>query len=246
MLANAAKGRHFAMYFRDHRLQDAFEKRGLAGDLSSSAHDYVGVFTQNLNSSKADYWQHRQISSDVTLAADGSADVKLTVTVDNDSPVFTPPWTDNQPEDPAMDPRWGYHTRWAGNAIAVFLPQGAEVQGQATVRGVPFKPVVRSVLDRPYFYRKVLLEPNSKAVLEISYHVPDAATVDGDSLSYVLDIDPQSLVAPEAVQVTVHVPQGYGLSSPPAGWELTGGRTLTHRSDALDDSPRWSIELSKL
>ena len=29
VLATAAKGRHFAMYFRDHRLQEAFVKRGL-------------------------------------------------------------------------------------------------------------------------------------------------------------------------------------------------------------------------
>ncbi len=43
-------------------------------------------------------------------------------------------------------------------------PRGAEVQGQATIRGLPFKPIVRSVLDRPYFYRKVLLEPGGQAV----------------------------------------------------------------------------------
>ena len=173
VLAQAAKGRHFAMYFRDPRLQEAFLKRGLAGDLSDTDHDYVGVFTQNLNSSKSDYWQTRSVASDVQLAADGSAEVTLTATVQNTSPTFTPPWTDNQPEDPAKDPRWGYYTRWAGNAIAVFLPKGAEVQGQATIRGVPFKPIVRSVLDRPYFYRKVLLEPGGQAVVTVKYRVPE-------------------------------------------------------------------------
>ena len=62
LLAQAAKGRHFAMYFRDSRLQEAFLKRGLAGDLSDTDHDYVGVFTQNLNSSKSDYWQTRSVA----------------------------------------------------------------------------------------------------------------------------------------------------------------------------------------
>ena len=63
VLATAAKGRHFAMYFRDPRLQDAFVERDLSGDLSDTEHDYLGVFTQNLNSSKADYWQHRGSST---------------------------------------------------------------------------------------------------------------------------------------------------------------------------------------
>ena len=119
VLATAAKGRHFAMYFRDPRLQDAFVKRGLSGDLSDTEHDYLGVFTQNLNSSKADYWQTRIVDSDVKLNADGSADVDLTVTVQNPSP----PWVHADVPDPSQDPRFGYYTRWAGNSIAVFLPR---------------------------------------------------------------------------------------------------------------------------
>ena len=244
LLAQAAKGRHFAMYFRDSRLQEAFLKRGLAGDLSDTDHDYVGVFTQNLNSSKSDYWQTRSVASDVQLAADGSAEVTLTTTVQNSSPIFTPPWTDNQPEDPAKDPRWGYYTRWAGNAIAVFLPKGAEVEGQATIRGVPFKPIVRSVLDRPYFYRKVLLEPGGQAIVTVKYRVPNAATVDGDTLTYHLDIDPQATVNPETVDVTLHLPDGYSVAAPPAGWTLTDAQTLKLQM-FLDDSPRFEVEASK-
>jgi hypothetical protein len=242
VLSDAAKGRHFAMYFRDARLEKAFHERGLAGDLSDSAHDYLGVFTQNINASKADFWQQRIVDSDVKLHADGSADVDLTVTVQNPSP----PWVHGDPPDPADDPKFGYYTRWAGNAVAVFLPEGAEVKGQATIRGLPFKPVVRSVLDRPYFYRKVLLGPGGQAVLNVSYHVPAAATVDGDALTYGLAIDPQSLVNHEAVKVTLHVPEGYGLSSTPAGWQMVDGRTLSYTNDQLDDSPDFSIALSKL
>ncbi len=240
VLADAAKGRHFAMYFRDHRLQDAFEERHLAGDLSTDTHDYVGVFTQNLNGSKADYWQRRLVDSDVKLHADGSADVDLTVTVQNPSP----PWVHTP--DPVDDPKLGYYTRYAGNAIGVFLPDGAEVQGQARIRDVPFRPIVRHVLDRPYFVRKVMLDPGGQAVLTVSYHVPAAATVDGDALRYGLAIDPQSLVNPEAVKVTLHVPEGYGLSSTPDGWQMVDGRTLTYTNDQLDESPDFSIALSKL
>jgi hypothetical protein len=240
LLADAATGRHFAMYFRDSRLQQAFVDRHLSGDLSDTPNDYLGVFTQNLNESKADYWQHRTVASDVKLAADGSADVTLTVTVQNPSP----PYVHGEP-GVAPDPHFGYYTRWAGNSVAVFLPRDAQVIGQATIRGLPFKPVVRSVSDRPYFYRKVTLEPAGQAVLVVKYHVPAAAKVGADgTLSYRLDIDPQSLVAPEAVSVTLHIPQGYAAELPP-GWTATGGRSMKFDSAGLDDSPRFTIELTK-
>ena len=230
ILADAANGRHFAMYFRDDRLEKAFQHRGLAGDLSSTDHDYLGVFTQNVNASKADYWQHRIIDSDVKLAADGSADVTLTVTVQNPSPPFV--WGNPGLEDP----KFGYYTRWVRHAVAVFLPRGAEVEGQARIRNLPFKPIVRQVLERPYFYRKVMLEPSGQAVLTVTYHVPHAATVDGDTLSYHLDVDVQALVQPEEVNVDLHVPQGYGLSATPIGWRIVDGRTLNFNSTALDGS----------
>jgi hypothetical protein len=241
VLAKAAEGRHFALYFRDHRLQEAFVGRGLSGDLSETDRDYLGVFTQNTNASKSDYWQNRHVESDVTLNADGSADVTLTVTVQNPSP----PWVHADVPDPSQDPRFGYYTRWAGNAVAVFLPRGAKVQGQATIRNLRFKPIVRSVLDRPYFYRKVLLEPGSEAVLKVSYRVPDAATVDGDTLVYGLDVDPQSTVVPMAIDVTLHMPRGYRPDATPVGWTMVDGRTLHYASGALDEARRFVVDLSK-
>ena len=240
VLADAAKGRHFAMYFRDNRLQRAFVNRHLAGDLSDTPNDYLGVFTQNLNESKADYWQHRVVASDVELAADGSADVTLTVTVQNPSP----PYVHGEP-GVSPDPHFGYYTRWAGNSVALFLPRGAEVKGQATIRGLPFKPIVRSVSDRPYFYRKVMLEPGGQAILVVKYHVPAAADVGDDgTLSYHLDIDPQGLVVPEAVSVTLHAPEGYVAGAVP-GWTVVNGSTLQLDSAGLDDSPRFTVELTK-
>jgi hypothetical protein len=200
------------------------------------------VFTQNINSSKADYWQHRIVDSDVTLAADGSAQVDLTVTVENPSP----PWVHADDPDPSQDPRYGYYTRWAGNAVAVFLPKGAEVQGQATIRGLPFRPIVRTVLARPYFYRKVTIEPGGQAVLHVKYRVPHAATVDGDQLVYGLDFDAQGTVVPQSVYVTLHLPNGYGLSTTPVGWTMVDGRTLQFTGGALDEARRFVIDMSKL
>ena len=59
-LVDSADGRHFFTYFRDRQTQHQFARVGLSGDLARTKHDYIGVFTQNLNGSKVDYWQHRE------------------------------------------------------------------------------------------------------------------------------------------------------------------------------------------
>src|SRR5205814_1093678 len=76
-LAQSAKGRHFVAYFRNRHVEHRFAQVGLSGDLSRAHYDYIGVFTQNLNGSKTDYWQHRTVDSTVHLGADGTANVHL-------------------------------------------------------------------------------------------------------------------------------------------------------------------------
>jgi hypothetical protein len=246
VLTRAAKGRHFAMYFRDSRLQTAFERRGLAGDLSDTDHDYIGVFTQNTNASKADYWQKRTVDSDVELQADGSAKVTLTVTVDNAGPPFTPPWAGGEVAPPEEDPTWGYFTRWNKPALAVFLPRGAEADVAGQLDGLEFDPKTRKVLERAYFYRTLKLPPNQQGVMTVSYTVPNAAVVDGDSLVYLLDIDPQAMVNSEGVKVTLHVPEGYGPTATPEGWQLVDGRTLVFDTSGSDEAKRLEVDLARL
>ncbi len=246
VLARAAKGRHFAMYFRDSRLQTAFQNRNLSGDLSPTDHDYLGVFTQNTNRSKADYWQSRNVKSDVRLRADGSADVTVRITVDNASPPFTPPWADGAVAPPEQDPGWGYYTRWNGSAVALFMPRGAELKGPVDVDGEAWDPVVRKVLERPYIYRNVTLKPREKTVMTVKYRVPQAAVVDGDTLLYRLDIDQQAMVDVQEVKVTLHVPQGFGPTVTPEGWKLVDGRTLTFTNGDSDEGKRLEVDLARV
>ena len=43
---------------------------------------------------------------------------------------------------------------------------------------------------------------------------------------------------PEAVNVTLHLPKGYGLSAAPVGWAMVDGRTLKFAGGALDERQR--------
>jgi hypothetical protein len=172
--------------------------------------------------------------------------VSLSVEVNNASPPFTPPWADGAVAPPEEDPHWGYYTRWNRSAIAIFLPRGAEVDGNAAIDGQEFRPIMRSVLDRPYFYRtNELFEPGQKKTLTVKYEVPAAAVVDGDTLTYRLDLDPQGMVTSQKVDVTVHAPEGFAPTVTPEGWKLVDDSTLTYSNGGLDDSPRFEVPFSR-
>ena len=219
----AARGRHFFLYFRDHDDEQAFAQLGMDGDLSPTPHDYLGVFTQNINQSKADFWQKRTVSSDVTLQESGQAHVQLSVTEANPAP----PYTQSTP-----DPKVGYFTRWLQSAVSVFLPRGAS-PGATTVDGRPERFTGSRVHSHGVYHRKfraltLTLAPGASSTLRTSYDVPSAAYADGDALVYDLSLDPQGTVVPQQTHVVVHPPSGWHAVELPDGWQHTadGGAQL--------------------
>ncbi|WP_133176436.1 DUF4012 domain-containing protein [Nocardioides currus] len=231
VLTEAARGRHFAAYFRGEDSQAAMQGLAIAGDLSDTEHDYLGVFTQNVVPSKTDYWQSRALRSDVRLRADGSARVALEVEVHNDSP----PYVGTTP-----DYRQGYLTRYSTLSIGSFLPLGAEVDS-AAVDGAEVDFVVGDYFGRPFVRRTIAFDPQARHVLRLEYDVPAAAVVVGDRLDYRLDLDPQGMVRPEGVTTTVRFPAGYVVEGLPEGWSASGERGATWTADALDESPRLTL-----
>ena len=239
-LAESAKGRHFVTYFRDPRVQRRFADLGLSGDLSPSDYDYIGVFTQNLNGSKTDYWQHRNVESTVHLKADGSADVHLHITVGNQAPPYTLP---------VPDPEFGYTTRYLSTRIGVFMPHRATL-GAVRINGSRFAallhlPRVANVHNRRYVEGQMMLDAGQTQTMDVSYRAKTAADVLGPTrMTYSLDVDPQDLVVPETVEVHVIWPPGFHPSGPlPAGWKATAtGATYT---GTVANRGSWQIPLTK-
>ena len=234
-LRTSAEGRHFAMWMRDPDLQAAVADVGLAGNLSDTQHDYLAVFNQNTNASKSDYWQRRTLTSDVQLREDGSAKVRLTVSVHNDSPPYG---ANNE----FGDNRGGsYRTRWNGMTLGVFLPQGAEITS-ATAAGRGQGTDVFDYYGRPYKLLRLVLPPGETREAVLEYDVPAAAVAPGDgTLTYRLDATPQGMVIPEAVSVTVRWPKGYDVSELPEGWTRSGAGVAAYEAPALVTQPRFSI-----
>ncbi len=217
LLRSEAAARHVALYFRDRGAQNAFAKIGFDGNLTPTKHDYIGVFTQNLNGSKTDYWQHREIASRVDLHADGSAAVDLKVGVTNAAPPYALP---------GLDPQIGYTTRYLGTMIGVFLPRFSSL-GDVTTDGKPDTPTlhvpkVPHVVNRKYFTYPTLLPQGATATVTAGYRVPFAADVTSKTaMTYTLDVDPQDLVDPEVLDLTVNFPKGWSATSLPDGWQAT-------------------------
>lgn len=239
-LNESAHGRHFVVYVRDRDVEHRFAEAGLSGDLSSTPHDYIGAFTQNLNGSKTDFWQRRHVESTVHLKADGQARVRLQVTVGNDAP----PYALSVP-----DPEFGYTTRYLGALVGVFLPDGAHPYG-VTLNDAPYHAVIRhprvtGVHNRTYFQTKLLLDAGQSSTVAVSYRVPQAAEVGADgTLTYSLDVDPQDLVVPQTAEVHVVWPPGYHPSGPlPSGWRATPtGATYT---GTVANRGSWQIPLTQ-
>lgn len=214
-LGRSASGRHFAVWMRKPAWQDIVRRTDLDGDLSTTEHDYLGVFNQNVNASKADLWLHRSASTDVTLQEDGSATVRLKVRLHNDSP----PWP-----FPTPDPKGNsFVTRWNGMALTAFLPEGAKVRKVVQDGTVLPDPWTGKFFGRPWLRTDVTLEPGGRSTVVATYTVPSAAVVGEDgSLEYRLAMDPHTLLNPEGRSVTVHFPGSMRVSSVPEGWTKDG------------------------
>ncbi|WP_107766572.1 DUF4012 domain-containing protein [Nocardioides terrigena] len=231
VLADAAAGRHFAVYFRDDKVQATIDDLALSGDLSDTKHDYLGVFTQNVVASKTDYWQSRTVSSDVRLRPDGSARVALEVEIHNDSAPYA---------GPGVDTGSGYFTRYATLSVGSFLPRRADVD-TVTVDGTPIEFNVGDYFGRPFVRQTIEFAPQARRTIRLEYDVPAAAVRDDDTLTYGLDVDPQGMVRPQSTSVRVHLPKGFTADELPEGWTAEGRGTLTWTDAALDDSPRFTL-----
>jgi hypothetical protein len=234
-LRDSARGRHFALWMRDPNVQAAIADIGLAGELADAENDYLAVFNQNTNASKSDFWQRRTLDSSVTLREDGSAKVRLTITVFNDSP----PYGANQVYG---DPRGGSpRTRWNGMTLGVFLPQDAEITS-ATAAGKVQGNGTFDYYGRPYKLLRLTLPPRATREAVLEYVVPAAALAPGDgTLTYRLAMTPQGMVSAEAVKVSVQWPDGYDVEELPDGWVRSGAGLATYESPGLVTQPRFTV-----
>jgi hypothetical protein len=240
-LVQSAQGRHFVVYFRKPAVEHRFARLGLSGNLSRTTYDYLGVFSQNLNGSKTDYWQHREVTSTVQLQPNGSARAHLQVTVSNQAPAY---------DLPVPDPKVGYTTKYLGTLLGVFLPRRATLES-SSVDNQPadlrtHRPTVATVVNRKYVETPFMLNSGESGTLDVTYRMQHAAdVVDSHTMIYRLDGDPQDLVSAQVFHIRVSWPTGYRPTGAlPSGWKATkNGATFDNE---ITTRVAWEIPLTKV
>jgi hypothetical protein len=202
-LAKAIPARHLQMYFRDDRLEKAVSALGADGSVPSpKVGNLTAVYTQNGNGSKVDVFQQRTIDENIKLRADGSALVRRTVTLLNQ----TPPYTGTSP-----DTKRGYLTRWATNLVINLMPRGARItsEPQVDMAGTVKKGVDQA--GRTFAQAAVVTPPGGTSTVTWEYVLPHAAERVGGSLRMVDRVVPQNTVGGFLLQSTVTAPNGWNL-----------------------------------
>jgi hypothetical protein len=222
-LFGTAPGRNVQMFFLDPALESLVLRNGLGGVLPAPTNGAVaGIYTQNLNRSKTDYFIRRSITESVRLDAAGDATVVQTAVLTNTSPPYA---------GPGADPHSGDLTAWDTDSVATVVSSRAIVTG----RQLDGRTLSTSnwVTDDGYrvYVSAVALGPGQSATLRLTYRLPAALTrLRNGRLSFVLSLGVQPAVQPGTFTATVQAPPGYTVV-PALGW------TASRQSETLTMSP---------
>ena len=204
----AAQGGHLQIYMKDPSVQQEIESGDLLRTLPpAGTGDMIGVYTANASASKVDYWQQRRIDQQVTLHADGSADVVRTVTIVNAAPPYPAKGVDNG---------YGYLSRWSHPRLIFYLPGAGRVTGW-TVNGRRFRHHLMSERGYSIVTTDPIWIPQGGTVTVVLRYALPAGTARGGQ--YQLAVAAQPMVQPTSLQVTV---TGPGACRPASGWKTAG------------------------
>ena len=196
---STAPGQHIRAYLSDGRHADALHKAGLDGAQPDPQPDRIAFYTQNQNASKVDIFQTRQLVHEVTLAADGSAQVTQTATVTNNAPA--------EGGSPLSD-RIGYTTRWAFHWNITLLPDKAtDIQQSIETEDVKRDDKVYTDVDG----RKAVriggwIPPGGHSTITVTYRLPAGTFGIDGNLAYRASVEHQLLVNDVALTVNVTGP----------------------------------------
>jgi hypothetical protein len=232
-LESEASQRHIQIYARDPHLQAAVTEGGLDGGLGPAEHDYMGVYTQNTNASRVDYFQTRSIRQEVQLLTDGSALVTRTIRIAN-------------PTSAGMRPtaaRGGPLSRHSMPIVATYLPPTATllsvyVDGRRSSSGME-----REEAGRRLVRVDARLGPGDSVTVGVVYKVRSGAEVTIDGLRYEFLADPQPMSRPPRLEIQVTAPTG--MAAQPSGdWHVQGQRATLTLAQFVERS-RASLDLHR-
>ncbi len=206
-LAEAAAGRHIALWSADDREQRALLAGGLAGQVTAAGDDLSAVALQNFGGgnrqgNKLDYYARRQVTVRAVVGAD-EAVVEQEVAIRNTAPATGLPEYVAGQVDPGTSRSY----------VALAVPRDARAV-RLSRGGRPVPAVVRPSGDHGVVTDGIVLAPGATAVLSLRYRLPVS-----DGL-YRLQLVPQPLAVDAGLLVEVSAGDGRQLR----GGDVVDGR----------------------
>ncbi len=210
-LGVATERQHLKLFATDPSVQGAIVDLGVDGDYRRAGPNVQVVFNNNFSANKVDFFLKRTVDTHVRLADDGSASVKVTVSLANEAPegrtVLVRPLNRALP--------FGTNHMLLG----LIPPRGA-TPGRVTAEGRTVIQIPRLDTDRPLTLEAVDVAAGAGEDVVYRYLWPDAW--DPDAGRFTLTLWPQAAVRPDFFTLTVTGPPGTVWDVPP-GWRATPG-----------------------
>jgi len=204
-LGTAAKGGHLRLYSTNADEESVFERTGLGGGpANSSPEDTFHLAVENRAGNKLDYYVKPSVRYDVQITPAGSAVVRTTVTLDNQSPPNPSPSYQFGP-DKVTTSRPGEYLGW----LLLWSPRGSTQPNAVPESGL--------VLGNHFMQ----ILPGEKKQLTFETVVPNAVR-DG---RYRLRLYPQARLEPVPTEVSVKA-SGWKIEEPPL-WTGLGDQVHT-------------------
>lgn len=212
--------KHILVYLEDPTWTNFLTERNWAGSLSPVYSDYLMVVDANLGFNKASVVVERQLSYQVELAEDGSAQAQVNLEYHHPAKKRAEDcW-----QEPRYDPVYEQNmARCYWNYPRLIVPRGAQlisgpsivVEGKYLLRGQPTTgeiDVAPVGSDKISWGQLFLLAPQESITLDYVYRLPsDTAHFVQDHWEYSLYLQKQPGTLAPPVEVTITLPEGAQL-----------------------------------
>jgi Protein of unknown function (DUF4012) len=225
-LANAAQGRHLAVYASDPAVQDILATLGIDGSASApDGVDYLMPVGVNAAANKADYFLRRELTYAVRLQPDGGARVRAAATLRNDAPARGLPRYVIGPFDGRFRP--------GENRILQSL---YVANAYGFTRASKDNRRVRASADESFqglaLTQAVSISAGRSATIEYDLLRRAAVRVENGHIAYRLLVRPQPTVNPDLLNVAVSAPANWRFVQVPSGF--AGDPSAVRWSGRLD------------
>jgi hypothetical protein len=233
-LQDAVATGHLKVYARDAEVQSALQELEATGSVTPYGPNVQVVCHNNLGANKVDYFLDRSIRTSVRFDEAGAALVDTLVELENAAPDGAP---STLLGDFAVGGR-GVNTM----VLSWLMPSGAET-GRVEIEGrrieFPFK---EREAGFPQISEIFGIGPGERKTARVTYRVPDAVSLSSERASFEMTFLPHAAVRPDAFELTVVPPYGFGARTTFDGTAHDGGLRY---SGILDRAKTLELQLAR-